>query len=70
MAYKPAPFFPHRRNKDGSFDSICLECFATVASHLSEEELKEADKNHACMSSLLSRRGNRVSSIQDEIKTH
>jgi hypothetical protein len=70
MAYKPAPFFPHRRNKDGSFDSICLECFATVASHRTEEELKEEDKRHVCISSLLSRRGNRVSSIQDETKAH
>jgi hypothetical protein len=70
MALQTAPFFPHRRNKDGSFDSICLKCFATVASHMTQEELRELDKNHVCVNSLLSRRGNHVSSIQDEIKTH
>lgn len=66
MAYKTAPFFPHRRNKDGSLTSICLNCFGTVASHKTEEELQEEDKRHVCVSSVLSRRGNRVSSIQDE----
>jgi hypothetical protein len=43
MAFQIAPFFPHRRNKDGSFTSICLKCFATVASHMTEEELKDQD---------------------------
>ncbi len=51
MAYKTAPFFPHRRNKDGSFTSICLNCFGTVASHKTEEELQEEDKRHVCVSS-------------------
>ena len=49
MAFQPAPFFPHRRNKDGSFNSICLKCFATVASHMTEEELKDQDKNHSAL---------------------
>jgi hypothetical protein len=69
MTFQTASFFPHRRNKDGSFDSICLKCFATIASHMTQEELDECDKNHTCMNSLLSQRGNHVSSIQDEIKT-
>ena len=69
MTYSPGPFFPHRRNKDGSFDSICLTCFATVASHLTDEELKEHDKNHLCHNTLLSKRGNRVFSLQDETRT-
>ena len=25
------PFFPHRRNRDGSFDSICLKYLVTIA---------------------------------------
>ena len=70
MAFQTAPFFPHRRNQDGSFDSICLTCFVTVASHKTKEELKELDKNHVCANSLLSQRGGHVSLIQDEIKTH
>jgi hypothetical protein len=69
MAFQSASDFPHRRNKDGSFDSICLNCFATVASHMTEEELKEFDKKHVCANSLLSQRGNHVSSTQDETKT-
>jgi hypothetical protein len=69
MAFQTVPFFPHRRNQDGSFDSICLTCFVTVASHKTEDALKELDKNHVCANSLLSQPGSRVSLIQDEIKT-
>jgi hypothetical protein len=46
--FHTAPFFAHRRNRDGSFTSICLECLATVASHRPDEELKEQDKKHVC----------------------
>jgi hypothetical protein len=38
MTSQTVPFFPHRRNKDGSFNSICLEGLATVASHMTEED--------------------------------
>jgi hypothetical protein len=69
MAFQTAAFFPHRRNKDGSFDSICLKCFATVASHMTQEELKELDKTHTCENSLLSRRGDHVSLTHDETKS-
>jgi hypothetical protein len=40
--------FPHRRNRDGSYDSICTFCFATVASSGTEEELGEAGAKHIC----------------------
>jgi hypothetical protein len=66
MAFQTAPFFPHRRNKDGSFNSICLKCFATVASQMTEEELKEQDKKHVCIKSVLSERGNHVSLVHNE----
>jgi len=66
MTFQAAPFFPHRRNKDGSFNSICLKCFATVASRMTEEELNEKDKNHVCVKSILSKRGNHVSLIHNE----
>ena len=69
MAFQTAPFFPHRRNKDGSFNSICLRCFATVASHRTEEELKDKDKNHVCVKSVLSERDNHVSLIHNENET-
>ena len=61
MTSQTAPFFPHRRNRDGSFNSICLECLATVASHMTEEELREQDKQHVCDKSVLSEPGNHVS---------
>jgi len=48
MAGKPLPFFPHRQNPDGSFDSICLRCFATVATAMDVRQLHSYDKNHVC----------------------
>jgi hypothetical protein len=45
MTQRP-PFFPHRKNKDGSFDSICLECLATFARANLESELEQHDKAH------------------------
>ena len=40
--------FPHRLNKDGSYDSICSHCFMTVASHTSESELEPLEYDHQC----------------------
>ncbi len=45
--------FPHRLNWDGSYDSICLKCFATVATTRTESELTAHDKNHACNHAML-----------------
>jgi hypothetical protein len=56
MADKLIAFYPHRRNKDGSYDSICLTCFITVAFGKSEAELMEFDKKHICEFSVLSQR--------------
>jgi hypothetical protein len=42
------PFYPHRENKDGTFDSVCLKCFATVARTSLEIELAQRDKTHIC----------------------
>lgn len=60
MTYRLAPFFPHRRNPDGTLNSICLRCLETVASHKTEEELKELDKQHVC-STTRSRRETKAS---------
>jgi hypothetical protein len=49
--------FPHRRNRDGSFDSICLICFATVAHTRTEAELIELDAAHVCNTYSLATRG-------------
>ena len=40
--------FRHRQNQDGSFDSICLTCYLTVGSRLSEGELEGAETAHRC----------------------
>jgi hypothetical protein len=60
MAHSREPFFPHRRNPDGSFDSICLSCLLTIASHKTEDELVLAEINHVCQTSLLSKRDHSV----------
>ena len=49
--------FSHRRNKDGSFESICRICFSTVARSKQEAELAEQDSTHICDSSFLAERG-------------
>jgi hypothetical protein len=43
----PAPF-PHRKNEDGSFDSICPVCFRTVACRVRESQLAELERGHIC----------------------
>lgn len=40
--------YKHRQNKDGTFDSICLRCFRTVASAPNEESLNNIEPNHHC----------------------
>jgi hypothetical protein len=40
--------FRHRANDDGNFDSICLHCFRTVASGISEAKLIEMELQHQC----------------------
>jgi len=47
---------PHRKNRDGSWDSICLTCFATVANTPEEHDLAEADRIHVCAPAVLSQR--------------
>ena len=38
----------HRRNDDGTWDSICLGCFKTIARAKSETELREQEFEHVC----------------------
>lgn len=40
--------FPHRHNRDGSFDSICPQCFQTVAKSSTEADLEAAERVHDC----------------------
>jgi hypothetical protein len=38
--------FPHRQNADGSFDSICSECFHTIATGSTEAQLEAEESAH------------------------
>jgi hypothetical protein len=42
------PSFAHRRNADGSYDSICTKCYATIASAAREEALSSIESAHVC----------------------
>ena len=46
-----APFI-HRKNLDSTHESICMECFLTVARG-SEAELRAAEENHDCEEAIL-----------------
>jgi hypothetical protein len=47
--------FPHKRNVDGTIESICGECFSTVASAGAERELQVAENAHVCIGLKLSK---------------
>ena len=42
------PDFPHRRNRNGTYDSICRHCAVTVATAATEADLQEHEMNHQC----------------------
>jgi len=56
MVNKPIINYVHRHNRDGSFDSICLCCFATIANANTECELVAYDNVHICRFWKLSQR--------------
>ena len=62
MADLLSPPNPHRRNRDGTWDSICLTCFATVATTATELDLAEADRVHICAPAVLSQRSSEIRS--------
>ena len=56
MVGDPA-LYAHRRNEEGSYDSICRTCFTTVVRSKSEAELAEHEKSHLFDPSLAAERG-------------
>lgn len=40
--------FAHRFNRNGTTDTICRQCLATVATATWEAELERAERMHAC----------------------
>jgi len=57
MAQKQPTNFPHQRDKDGLYDSICPRCFAPVARSKPEDEMTELERAHVCNSAFLAERG-------------
>ena len=47
--------FLHRINNDGTIDSICRECFITVATARFGSALAREEQRHSCDPSLLER---------------
>jgi len=42
------PKFPHRKNEDGTWDSICPLCYVNSATATCEDDLAELEKRHIC----------------------
>ena len=41
--------FAHRKNADGTFDSICLACYRTIATTAQESMLSVEEQSHVCV---------------------
>ncbi len=48
MGPPTSPRFIHRASRNGVFDSVCLECFATVATSRHEPDLTQGERDHVC----------------------
>jgi hypothetical protein len=48
MANEETPTTIHRHNGDGSYDSICLACFRTIATVEKESFLAPKEEFHVC----------------------
>jgi hypothetical protein len=48
MARLVHPLFPHRHNANDRYDSICADCFATVATAETEDQLLLSELDHIC----------------------
>ena len=53
--------FRHRHNPNGSWDSICMNCFLTVTNAKSEDDLLEPEKSHDCAELLAVKRNQNFS---------
>jgi hypothetical protein len=48
MITPPIPHFLHRFNHEGNWESMCSECFLTVAKAKLETDLEAHEENHVC----------------------
>lgn len=53
MGPRKVTWFPHRHNPNGSWDSICSACMATIATVENEAELVRREASHVCSVSRL-----------------
>ena len=52
--------FAHRTKEDGTIDSICLACMATISTQKTRSELEREDEDHVCQFAFPSRRSGRL----------
>ncbi len=48
MSGLPVRNFPHRKNPDGTWDSICSDCLRTIARVKDRADLEIAERTHDC----------------------
>ena len=48
MTHTVSAAYAHRQNRDGSIDSICKTCFATIAQAKNELALTQHEWAHSC----------------------
>jgi hypothetical protein len=47
--FSPNTMYSRTQNENGSYNTRCLDCFLTIASHVeTEEELDEREAHHMC----------------------
>ena len=49
MAGLPIRNFPHRKNPDGTWDSICPDCLRTIARVKDRADLEIIERIHDCL---------------------
>lgn len=45
---QPPTAYTHRQNPDGTTDSVCRKCFATVVTASRQVDLDHAEHSHCC----------------------
>ena len=60
MAGENSGRFSHRIKADGSVDSICLACLATISSDKAGTTVEREEEDHVCQFAFPSRRSGRL----------
>ena len=66
MADSVAHNFPHRKNADGTYDSICPRCLLTVATEHDQDDLLAQEAGHVCKEEDLQRIDNPDEWLQEK----